>query len=410
MRVNLPKLDKLMRLYYDDSYTREFSARVVERLSVDGHPAVILDRTYFYPTSGGQPNDTGTVGGAAVLDVTARKEDGAVVHVLAGEVAGDEVSGSVDWARRFDLMQHHTGQHILSQAFVKIAQASTVGFHLGADSVTIDLDKPTLSDTVVAAVEALANEVVWADRPVTARIVQPDDAEGVRIRKLPEHLLTGGLRVIDIDGFDVTACGGTHVARTGEIGLIKVLKLEKRGDKARVEFRCGGRALADYQAKNAVANGLAADLTTAIPDIPQAVARLQEDLKAAQRALKAANGQLIDYEAERLALETLEVDGLRVVRLSFPDRDFADVRLLATKLTQKPAIVALLAAGGEKPQMVFARSGDLQQDMNALLKVTLATLANGRGGGQPQMAQGGGTASPEQIDAALDAAERSLLG
>lgn len=399
-----------MRLYYDDSYTREFSARVVERVDYDGRPAVVLDRTYFYPTSGGQPNDVGTLNGVPVLDVAARKEDGEVLHVLAAPLDADDVTGVIDWARRFDYMQHHTGQHILSQAFVQVAQASTVGFHLSLDSVTIDLDQPSLTDSQVAAVEALANDVVWGDRPVTARIVQPDDADGVRIRKLPEHILTGGLRIIDIDGFDVTACGGTHVARTGEIGLIKVLKLEKRGDKSRVEFRCGGRALADYQAKNAVANGLAADLTCAIPEIPQSVARLQEDFKAAQRALKAANSQLVDYEADRLAAEAPETNGVRVVKASFADRDFGDVRLLATKLTQKPGIIALLAVTGEKAQMVFARSADLSQDMNALLKATLATLANGRGGGQAQMAQGGGTATAAEVDAALDAAAKQVVG
>ncbi len=398
-----------MRLYYDDAYTRAFSARVVERLMQDGHPAVILDQTYFYPTSGGQPNDAGTLGGADVIDVTARKEDGAVIHVLSGEVSGDQVACVVDWARRFDHMQHHTGQHILSQAFVQVADAHTVGFHLSADSITIDLDRVNLSDETIEQVELLANEVVWADRPVTARIVQPDDAEGVRIRKLPEHLLTGGLRVIDIDGFDVTACGGTHVARTGEIGLIKVLKLEKRGDKTRVEFCCGGRALRDYREKNAIANQLAAGLTCALGEIPQAVARLQDDFKAAQRALKAANGLLLDAEAERLVAGAPDGDGIRLVKGVYPDRSFGDLRDLAARIAQQPRAVALLATSGDKAQVVLARSADLPQDMNALLKQILPLLGGGRGGGQPQMAQGGGSADQDQISAALDTAERLLL-
>jgi alanyl-tRNA synthetase len=306
-------------------------------------------------------------------------------------------------------MQHHTGQHILSQAFVQVAGANTVGFHLGSDSVTIDTDRANVPDDVSAAVETLANEVVWGDRPVTARIVQPDDADGIRIRKLPEHLLTGGLRVIDIDGFDVTACGGTHVARTGEIGLIKILKIEKRGDKARVEFRCGGRALQDFREKNAIVNQLAADLTCSASEIPQAVTRLQEDFKAVQRAHKAANGLLLDYEAEQLAAEATERGGVRIVRLNFPDRDFADLRVLAARITQKPGMIALLSTSGDRAQMVFARSADLPHDMNLLLKQALALLANGRGGGQPQMAQGGGTASEAEIATALDAAEQRLL-
>ncbi len=398
-----------MRLYYDDAYTRKFSARIVERLTEGDHPAVILDQTYFYPTSGGQPNDLGTINGVPVIDVLARKEDGAVVHVLAAAVPDDAAACVIDWTRRFDHMQHHTGQHILSQAFVQVAGASTVGFHLGVDSVTIDVDRTGIADDVAAAVEDLANDVVWADRPVLARIIQPDDAEGVRIRKLPEHILTGGLRVIDIDGFDVTACGGTHVARTGEIGLIKILKLEKRGDKTRVEFRCGGRALRDYREKNVIANQLAADLTCAPAEIPQAVTRLQDDFKEMQRAHKAANGQLLDYEAMRLAADAPETDGLRIVKLSFADRDFGDVRGLAARITQEPGRVALLATTGAKAQFVFARSADLSLDMNALLKQTLALLPDGRGGGQPQMAQGGGSADEAQTKAALDAAERSLI-
>jgi alanyl-tRNA synthetase len=393
-----------MRRYYDDSYTHEFSARVIERLT--DHPAVILDQTYFYPTSGGQPNDIGTINGIPVIDVTTRKEDGAVVHVLAREVADDDAICVVDWARRFDLMQHHTGQHILSQAFSQVATASTVGFHLSAESVTIDLDRVNLPEDAVNAVEMLANQVVFANRPVTARIIQPDDAEGVRIRKLPEHLLTGGLRVIDIDGFDVTACGGTHVARTGEIGVIKILKLEKRGDKTRVEFRCGGRALLDYREKNIITNRLAADLTCSINEITQAVGRLQDDFKEAQRSIKAASGLLLDYEAERLVADANE----GIIKLDFPNRDFNEVRALAARITQKPGMIALLGASGEKAQVVFARSADLAQDMNALLKQILPLLENGRGGGQAQMAQGGGVpASADQVERALAAAEQILL-
>ena len=399
----------MMRLYYDDAYTLEFSARVTERLTLDDHPALILDQTYFYPTSGGQPNDLGTINGVAVIDVSVRQDDAAVVHVLESEVAAETVTGVIDRARRIDHMQHHTGQHVLSQAFVQVAGASTVGFHVSAESVTIDLDRVNLSDETVAAVEDLANEVVLADRPVTVRIVQPDDAEGVRIRKLPEHLLTGGLRIIDIDGFDVTACGGTHVARTGEIGLIKVVRLEKRGDKTRVEFRCGGRALRDYREKNAIVNQLTADFTCSMAEITGATTRLQEDMKAAQRALKSATGTLLNYEAAQLSAEAPEQNGMRIVKLNFPNRDFGDVRGLATRITQEPGRVALLAVSGEKAQMVFARSTDLSADMNALLKRVLPLLNGGRGGGQAQLAQGGGTGDEVQVTLALNEAERALL-
>ncbi len=400
-----------MRRYYDDSYTREFTARVIERTQVGGHPAVVLDQTYFYPTSGGQPNDTGTIDGAAVIDVIAREGDAAVVHVLASELAADSVTCVVDWARRFDHMQHHTGQHILSQAFVEVAGANTIGFHLSPDSVTIDLDKVDLSADAVSRVEDLANDVIFADRPVTARTVGRDDLDGVRVRKIPDHLLTDGLRVIDIDGFDMTACGGTHVARTGEIGMIKVLRMEKRGDKLRVEFRCGGRALRDYRDKNALANQLTAALTCKQDEAPAAVARLQEDFKAAQRSLKAAVQQLIDYEAAQILRDTPEINGLRVVKMTFEDRDVGELRTLAGKLTRSAPVVVLLGAvGGEKSQLIFARSEELSQDMNTLLKAVMPLLDGGRGGGQAAMAQGGGVARFDQLVSALDAAEVMLRG
>ena len=399
------------RLYYDDSYIREFTARVVERLIVDGKPALILDQTYFYATSGGQPNDTGTINGVELQNVTTRKEDGALVHILAEAVSGDETACVLNWNRRFDLMQHHTGQHILSQAFVQAVEANTVGFHLSDDSVTIDLDRSSIPDAAVSAVESLANDVVWANRSVTARIIQLDDAEGVRIRKIPENLYTDGLRVIDIDGFDVTACGGTHVARTGEIGLIKILRLEKRGDKTRVEFRCGGRALRDYSEKNVLANRLTADLSCSLGEVAGAVVRLQEDFKAEQRALKAASSLLLDAEAVRLLAGARIAGNVRIVAGGFPNRDFAEVRALASRITQEAGAVALLAThNGEKAQFVFARSADLPHDMNAVLKQTLAKLVDGRGGGQPQMAQGGGSASESQMREALEAAAQTLQG
>ena len=294
---------------------------------------------------------------------------------------------------------------------MQVAQASTVGFHLSAESITIDLDRTSLGMRRLPPSKRLANDA-WANHPVTARIVQPDDAEGVRIRKLPEHILTGGLRVVDIDGFDVTACGGTHVAHTGEIGLIKILRLEKRGDKTRVEFRCGARALRDYREKNAIANQLTADLTCALPEVPQAVARLQDDFKAEQRALKAANGQLIEYEALRLAAETPLANGVRIITQAFTNREFGDLRILAARLAQE---ADGCAAGDQrryetgKAQLVFARSASLPHDMNVLLAKRWGVSRMGAAVGAADGA-GRGTASPAIIREALAAAAQSISG
>lgn len=400
-----------MRLYYADSYTTAFTARVIERLTHNGQPAVVLDRTYFYPTGGGQPADAGSIGGAAVLDVFARPQDAAVVHVLTAPLAADEAVCQVDWPRRFDHMQHHTGQHILTQAFAQAAGAATVGFHLGPDSVTIDLDTPRLTDADTARAEDLANQIVWENRPVTARLVDLDSAEGVRMRRLPGQLDTDGLRVIEVEGFDRTACGGTHVARTGEIGLIKVLRLTRRGDKLRVEFRCGGRALRDYRDKNAIANRLTAALTCSQAEVGDAVERLQAELKRALSDLRASAAQNLAFEAAGLLSAASTRAGVRLVRAAFENRSGGDLRLLAGQLVAAPGVIALLAAGGAQTQMVFARSADLPHDMRAALNAAFAALGQGRGGGQPALAQGGSAvANTAQLKVALDAAERSLFG
>ncbi|MBC6936323.1 MAG: alanyl-tRNA editing protein [Chloroflexi bacterium] len=398
------------RMYYDDSYATRFSAVVVERLAVDGRPAVILDQTYFYPASGGQPADTGWINNVPVLDVFAREGDAAVVHVLANDMPEDAATCRIDWERRFDHMQHHTGQHILTQAFVQVAGANTVGFHLSPDSVTIDLDKINISAEAVEQVEELANRVVWENRPVTARLVKADETDRIRMRKMPGHLLTDGLRVIEVADFDLTACGGTHVACTGEIGIIKVLKLERRGDKTRVEFRCGGRALRDYRQKNAAVGAAVAALTCGVEEIEGAILALQEDVRGLTRSLKAAGGQLIAYEAERLLGETVETNGIRIVKRNFERREPLELKHLAMQLVEAPGVIALLGTSGEKAHLVFARSADLPHDMNALIRQAFAQLGAGRGGGQPALAQGGGVpADSTQIQAALSAVEQSIL-
>jgi alanyl-tRNA synthetase len=396
------------RLYYDDAYTVEFKARVKARFQVEGRPAVVLDQTYFYPTGGGQPYDTGTIGGMNVVDVLTQEGD-EVVHVLSGEGADEEVVCRVDWARRFDHMQQHTGQHILTQAFVQIAGINTVGFHLSSDVVTIDLDTPSIAIDKVIEAEDLANQIVFENRTVSARLIDPDKAEGVRIRRIPGQLHTDGLRIIDIDHFDTTACGGTHVSRTGEIGMIKVVKLEKRGDKTRVEFRCGTRALHDYREKNNVLNRLAGDLNTPYWEVEQVIANLREEAKQAGRKLKVLGEQLAEYEVDGLQKQAVEQGNLRLIKAVFAERDVSELRTLAQRLVQTPNTVVLLGTSGEKAQLVFARSSDVPHDMSALLKRVLPILGEARGGGRPESAQGGGVkADNTQVSLVLDEAARVI--
>lgn len=395
------------RLYYSDAYTTHFSAQIIEHLSLHDRPAVILDRTYFYPTGGGQPFDTGTLNGIHVIEVLPRDEDGVIIHFLNELLAEDSVIGQINWSRRFDHMQHHTGQHILTQAFVQVADAKTVSFHLSPNSVTIDLDSVMLTQEKLDAAENLANQIVWENRPVTVQLRELDDQEGVRIRRMPKQLHTDGLRVIDVEGFDATACGGTHVARTGEIGIIKLLKTERRGNKTRVEFSCGTRALRDFREKARVSHLLTASLNCRLSETPDAINRLREDLKTTQSALKIATNQLLDYEAARLLSPRTEA--ITIVAAAYENRDSGEVKRLAVKLVESPNVIALLGIPGEKATFFFARSENLSEDMGKLLKDTLAKVS-GRGGGQPAFAQGGGISLDYRAVQALLEATQAALG
>lgn len=378
-------------LYYEDAYTQQFAANVVAQVADQGRRAVILDRTYFYPTSGGQPFDTGTLNGTAVVDVSLRDEDGAALHWVADEVALGGVTAVIHWPRRFDHMQQHTGQHILSQAFIQTAAAPTVSFHLGDDSVTIDLDIATLTEAQVTAAEALANQIVWENRPLRIRFVTLAEAQQLNLRKIPAAQ-NGTLRLVEIDRFDLTACGGTHVAQTGAVGLIKVIRQERMRGLTRIVFCCGGRALADYRLKNEIANGLTAQLTTGYTDLLPAVARLQEELRQAGRLIKKQETMLLTAVAQQLLAGAEQAGETAVITQVFSDQDPAYLRGLSSMLTAQPGVVVLFGLAGDKSYLLFSRAADAPGEMNRLLAAALAMLG-GRGGGTAVVAQGGGAAA-----------------
>ncbi|HRO91399.1 MAG TPA: DHHA1 domain-containing protein [Promineifilum sp.] len=392
-----------MRPYYTDSTTLDFAAMIESLEDFDGRPAVLLEPGYFYPTSGGQPHDTGQLRRgdeiARVIDVVERESDGVALHILDRPLSPGPVAASIDRDRRLDHMRHHTGQHILSQAFIRVAEAETVGFHMSAQSITIDLDRADLSAAEIDRAEALANEVVWADGPVSVRFVTLAEAATLPLRKTPPGR-DGRLRLIDIEGFDLTACGGTHVARTGEVGLIRIARTERRGGMTRVEFLCAGRALADYRAGQDVLRQLGAALTTGAAELPAAVARLQEENKALRLDLRRREDALLALEAAQLLAAAEPASAARLVRRVFVGRSPDEVRRLATALVEAGGVVALLGLAGERSHLVFARSADAPGDMGALVKVALAKLG-GRGGGSPTLAQGGGPAADEAAVAAV---------
>jgi alanyl-tRNA synthetase len=401
------------RLYYDDPYLARFTACVVEQLQFEGRPAVVLDRTAFYPTGGGQPHDTGILkdahspDGIPVVDVIERESDGAVLHLLAGQLDADQVSGEIDWDRRFDLMQQHTGQHILSAAFVEHLDANTVGFHLSSDYATIDLDRAPLSAKDLEDVEALANSVVFENRLAIARFVPDEQVPELPLRKPLVH--GGPVRVVEIPDFDRSACGGTHVRHAGEVGLIKITRSERRAAETRVEFLCGRRALADYRAKNALVMDLAREFTVGHWEVGDMVHRLAEELKATQRELRRTRDALLDAEAVALWHGAVPVGGVRVVKAHLPGRSAEDLKHLAQRLVTHSQTLVLLAGGGEagsKGFFTFARSSDLEQHMGILVHQACEVIG-GRGGGRPEFAQGGGPQG-DQMLRALDEVLQSL--
>jgi alanyl-tRNA synthetase len=393
-----------LRLYYQDAYLTEFDAQLLRVIPGEqGTSGLVLDRTCFYPTSGGQPCDLGLLQSQLVFDV--QEDDGDVVHWIKGSFEGPSAHGQIEWARRFDHMQQHTGQHILSQAFLKLSDAQTVGFHLSAEVSTIDVARNSLDEQEAEAIEHLANEIVLSDRPVSTRFVKASELQDLDLRKMPT--VDQDVRIVAVEGFDQTPCGGTHCARTGEVGPIAIRKWEHRGAETRVEFLCGWRAVRDYHWKTAAVNQLALAFSVKGTELADAVLRLREESTACHRELSRLREASLSVEAENLLAEAEEWQGTRIVVRAFQDRDPQEIRKLASLLTASQRTIALLGTGGERARLVFARSEDLNVDVGALLKETCRAFGGG-GGGQPNMAQGGGFAG-DLIDEALQSARRSLM-
>jgi alanyl-tRNA synthetase len=375
------------RIYYTDPYARTFDATVISSAEVDGRAHIVLDRTVFYPTSGGQPFDTGTIGGVAVVDVIDR-EDGEVVHVASAPIApGTVVEGSVDWTRRFDHMQQHTGQHVLSAAFDRLLSARTESFHLGAVSATVDLGRE-VSPQQIAGAEGEANRIVWEDRPVAIRFVSPEEAASLPLRKEPPR--TGRLRLIDVEHYDLSACGGTHVSRTGAIGVIAISGWEKFRGGTRVEFLCGDRALRRFRAWREALSTTQRHLSVAPDEMATAVERLQGDLKALQRNVTALQEKLAVHEAAALVTKGTLIGGRMVIAEALDGWDAQALKTMAVAAaTEQPTAAIALFTTSSPALVVIARGNAAGVDSSAVLKA-LVTQFGGKGGGRPDLAQGGG--------------------
>ena len=396
------------RLYFADAYLREFEARVVALTEWQGQPAAVLDATALYPEGGGQPADVGTLGGVAVRDVQEAEES--IYHILAEPLpagVGDTVRGEVEWVRRFDHMQQHTGQHTISAAFYRLFGADTLSWHLGGEVVTIDINRTGLSDAAIAEAEAAANEILWQDVPVIAQVLPHDEIARMPMRKGSDR--EGDIRVVSIGEWDRIGCGGTHVASAGRVGAIGLRRTETRSGMTRVEFVCGARALADYHMKTATMNAAVAALKSSPEDLFAHIERLLTQADDQRREVGELRRKLLGYEAQALLAQPVGmVEGRAVICQRLDARDAEALRFLAQHIAEAGGVALLGGAHEGKAQLVFACNKATPFDMNATLKAVLP-LVGGRGGGQKALAQGGG---PEiaGIDAALTAARNAIFG
>ena len=393
------------RLYYADSFLQSFPAAVadVRELSrVEGESVwqIALDRTAFYPTSGGQPFDTGLLrafapGGSSLdipVDSVEEDEHGQVWHYVRKPLAiGAKVEGQVDWRRRFDHMQQHTGQHLLSAVLQRELNAPTVSFHLGETVSTIDLAGGPFAHHSLERVERLCNEIAAEDRPISMRYVGRAEAESMlaagELRKLPER--AGEIRLIEIEGIDRNACGGTHLRSPGQIGALLLRGTEKVSRGVRLQFVCGLRAVAAARADAGILSQLTTAFSAASADIPAAVERLRAEAKAGMKERQRLREELADYHAARLAVEVPIENRLRIVDRSWKDRDPEYCKLLASRLTAAApsTIVLFCAENTTAASIVLARSLDFSFDCGRLLREALTQLGL-RGGGSADFAQG----------------------
>jgi alanyl-tRNA synthetase len=369
------------RLYYTDSYLREFDATVVDR--ADEGRMVFLDRTAFYPTSGGQPNDLGRLSGERVIDVVDQGDR--IAHRLARplQVAGDNLKGEIDWSRRFDHMQQHTGQHLLSAVIAELFGYQTVSVHFGEMSSTLDLDTGVFSYDQLVAAEARANEVAVEDRPVHVTFELAESAAG--LRKPSER--QGTLRIVSIEDLDRSACGGTHVRSTGEVGPILLRKVERVKQSARLEFLCGARAVRQARADGDLLARLAAGFSAAADELPALVERLRADLKEAAAARRSLERQLAHFQARELyRAATPDGRGVRVVVMREQEGPVEQLRALAQATAALPRAM-FVGVVSHPPTLLVAASEDSGIDAGRLLRAGVEPVG-GRGGGSARMAQG----------------------
>jgi alanyl-tRNA synthetase len=388
-------------LYQQDPTILEFDAEVVERLSLPGHrTGVVLNRSYFYSTGGGQEHDTGEIGAARVVDVFKDEQYDRLIHVIEGELDLGPVKAAITPGRRLRAMQHHTAQHLLTQCILRQTGFETVSANInGYTPSTLDVVAGEVSKFDLDQAELMANQIIYEDRLVRTYIVSPEELSSIPLRRPPKVI--ENIRIVEIDDFDYSPCGGTHVLRTGSIGLVKVLKTERQNDKLRVHFIAGLQAMEIFHAMYDALTGMANKMSMSWQDLPGVVEKQVDQLIASQKELQGLRQASLRYEARELADRAEDSQGIQLVRASFEGRPVGEVRLLAEELKHIGHVVAYISTfDGHKVSLIVTCGADTGKDARQLLNAHLAAIA-GRGGGDAGLAQGGGVVPPDQYHSFL---------
>ncbi|MFB0565841.1 MAG: alanyl-tRNA editing protein [Candidatus Aminicenantaceae bacterium] len=367
------------RLYFENPYQVEFEAEVIERKMYEGKPALILDQSCFYPESGGQPADRGAINGVKIAGVF--EEEDKIIHLLEENISGKKIEGKIDWNFRFDYMQQHSGQHVLSQSFYELLSGETLSFHIGEEVSTVEIDLRSISEKDAEKVEVRANEIIVQDREIKAYFIPEEKIKDIPLRKPPKK--EGLIRVVEVTGFDYSACGGTHCRRTGEIAIIKILRWERIRDNIRFEFVCGKRALQDYIWKNRTIRQLSHQLTASGQDVVSSVERAFSELKSQKKKVKKIQSRLAQYEAQEITKHTKEKIIIGILAEKTPD----EARFLALNIIKSGDYVVLYALNmEERGHFIFASSETLNLDMRELIPV-ISPMIKGRGGGSSSLVE-----------------------
>ncbi|MDQ0255107.1 alanyl-tRNA synthetase [Evansella vedderi] len=378
------------KLYYLDPYIKEFQTKVLRCEEDSNGTYVVLQETAFYPTGGGQPNDTGSLNGYVVTNV--EDVDGEVRHYINETIVeGEDVTGKINWERRFDHMQQHTGQHILSAAFVELFQFQTLSFHLGTETSTIDIDTSEVTEDELRKAEERANEIILENRSIETKWIRESEVNEYPLRKAPT--VRDNIRLVIIPDYDYNACGGTHPTSTGEVVALKIFQWERQNKKVRIHFVCGSRVLQHLHEKNKVLMEISQLLSTPPEKAGEAVHRLLATNKELEKELQNNQRILMDVEGDALLRKSIEWNGQKLVFEEFKDRSMKELQKFAKLVVEKDGqgVVVLVSENGEQLQLVCGRGNGADINMKELIG-ELLPLINGRGGGTPAFAQGGGEA------------------